>query len=66
MTGKRDSFPENVAVTLTGDEWVAVLCHLDGMPLSPKAEKMYAVAFGKLQIQIFRGHFASLQQGGKQ
>jgi hypothetical protein len=73
MTGKRDSFSKlDVTVTLTGEEWFALLSRLDGRSLSPKGMKVWATAARELQIQILNANMqaackASLQQeGGEQ
>jgi len=68
MTGRRDSFSKlDVTVTLSGEEWFAVLSRIAGRDLSLKGAKIYNAAAGKLQTQILAASCASLQQeGGEQ
>ena len=68
MTGRRDYFStRDVAVTLTGEEWFAVMCHLGGRALSTRGAKLFSAATGKLHAQILTASCASLQQeGGEQ
>jgi hypothetical protein len=65
MTNRRDSFSKlEVPVTLTGEEWFAVLSRLDGRGLSLKGLKIYKSAIGKLQSHVLAASCASL--GGEQ
>jgi hypothetical protein len=48
-----DRFPKmDVPVTLTGEEWTAVLARLIRRELSPEGAKIYNRATGKIQDQI--------------
>jgi hypothetical protein len=63
MTGRRDSFSKlDVTVTLSGEEWFALLSRLDGRGLSLKGLKLYKRAIGKLQSCVLAASCASLQQ----
>lgn len=71
MTGKRDSFSKlDVTVTLSGEEWFALMCRLDGRGLSNKGLKLYKSACAKLQTQVLaadmsRRHASLQQEGGE-
>jgi hypothetical protein len=42
----------DVTVTLTGEEWFALLARIAKRPLSPEGARIYKVAVGKLQQEI--------------
>ena len=47
------SFPDmDVSVTMTGEEWVVLLCRIVGQPLSEKGGEIYCNAADKLQKQL--------------
>jgi hypothetical protein len=70
MAARRDSFSKHdVTVTLTGEEWFALLCRLGGRSLSAKGSKIYDAATSKLQSQIVGVSLSlstGLQEGGEQ
>lgn len=60
---RRDPFSKlDMPVTLTGEEWFAVLSRLDGRGLSLKGLKLYKGAIGKLQSQVLAANCARLER----
>jgi len=49
----KQTFSEsNICVTLTGEEWFAVIARMTGQPLSKKGNTLYQAAVRKLTKQI--------------
>ncbi|MBR0693614.1 hypothetical protein [Bradyrhizobium lablabi] len=67
---RRNRFSKtDIPVTMTGEEWVALISRLNGVSLSTKGLKVYRSATSKLQSQILTASGASLHaalHGGEQ